>query len=119
MTTTTDYRAGSRAMMTQSRTELAQGDLQQASEKGWGAVAQMMKAVAEARSWQHGRHRNLHQIASHLRAETGDGDIYRYFQIAGSLHENFYENQMAAQDIDEALQDVERLLEKLETILSS
>ena len=35
----------------------------------------------------------------HLRAETGDGDIYRYFQIAGSLHENFYENQMAAQDI--------------------
>ena len=53
MTTTTDYPAGSRAMMTQSRTELAQGDLQQASEKGWGAAAQMMKAVAEARGWQH------------------------------------------------------------------
>ena len=119
MTTTTDYPVGSRAMMTQSRTELAQGDLQQASEKGWGAAAQMMKAVAEARGWQHGRHRHLHQTASRLRAETGDGDIYRYFQIAGSLHENFYENQMAAQDIDQSLQDVERLLERLETILSS
>ena len=36
MTTTTDYQAGSRSMMIQSHTELAQGDLQQASEKGWG-----------------------------------------------------------------------------------
>jgi hypothetical protein len=119
MTTTTDYQAGSRAMMTQSRTELAQGDLQQASEKGWGAAAQMMKAVAEARGWQHGRHRNLHQIASRLRAETGDRDIYRLFGIASILHENFYENQMATQDIGEALQDVERLLAKLEAILAT
>lgn len=119
MTTTTDYQTGSRTMMIQSRTELAQGDLQQASEKGWGAAAQMMNAVAEARGWQHGRHRHLHQIASRLRAETGDRDIYRFFQIAGNLHENFYENQMAAHDIDEALQDAERLLDKLEAILSS
>ena len=119
MTTTTDYRLGSRAMMAQSRNELGQGDLQQASEKGWGAAAQMMKAVAQARGWEHSRHRHLHQIASHLRAETGDRDIYRLFAIANTLHENFYENQMATQDIDEALQDIERLLDKLEAILSS
>ena len=118
MTTSTDYRAGSRRMMAQSRTELAQGDLQQASEKGWGAAAQMMKAVADTRGWQHDRHRHLHQIASRLRAEKGDRDIYRLFAIAETLHENFYENQMAAQDIREALEDVERLLEKLEAILS-
>lgn len=119
MTTATDYQAGSRAMMSQSRTELAQGDLQQASEKGWGAAAQMMKAVAQARGWEHDRHRHLHRIASRLRAETGDRDIYRFFSEASTLHENFYENQMAAHDIDEALQDVERLLDKLETILSN
>ncbi len=34
MTTTADYQSSSRAMMAQSRDELAQGDLQQASEKG-------------------------------------------------------------------------------------
>ncbi len=105
-------------MMTQSRIELAQGDLQQASEKGWGAAAQMMKAVANTRGWEHGRHRHLHQIASRLRAERGDRDIYRLFDTAGTLHENFYENQMAVQDIHEALDDVERLLDKLEAILS-
>ena len=119
MTTTADYRASSQAMMAQSRTELAQGDLQQASEKGWGAAAQMMKAIAEARGWDHGRHRHLHRIASRLRAETGDRDIYRLFNTASVLHENFYEDQMVAQDIDEALQDVERLLEKLEAIMQS
>ena len=117
MTTATDYQAGSRAMMAQSHVELAAGDLQQASEKAWGAAAQMLKAVAQARGWEHDRHRHLHRIASRLRAETGDRDIYRVFNTAGALHENFYENQMAVQDIDEALQDIERLLDKLEAIL--
>ena len=118
MTTTTDYQSGSRAMMAGVGRNWPQGDLQQASEKGWGAAAHMLKAVAETRGWQHDPHRHLHRIASHFRAETGDRDIYRFFSVASALHENFYENQMAAHDIDEALQDIERLLEKLEAILS-
>lgn len=117
MTTTTDYKTNSRRMMSQSRAELDQGDLQQASEKGWGAAAQMMKAVADTRGWEHDRHRHLHQIASRLRAEKGDRDIYRLFATASTLHENFYENQMAVQDIGEALDDMERLLDKLEDIM--
>ena len=32
---------------------LAEGDLCQAGEKGWGAVAQLTKAVATDRGWQH------------------------------------------------------------------
>ena len=115
MTTTTDYRASSRALMAQSRDELARGDLQQASENGWGAAAQMLKAVSDQRGWNHGRHRHLTQVASRPREETGDRDIYRYFAVANELHGNFYENEMSAQDIAEALEDVEGLLEKLGT----
>ena len=118
MTTATDYRANSRAMLAHSWQELARGDLQQASEKGWGATAQMMKAVAELRGWEHGRHRHLHRIASRLRAETGDGDIYRLFNTASVLHENFYENQMAVQDIEQSLRDVALLLDKLDAIIA-
>ena len=117
MTTTTDYRDSSRAMMAQSRDELARGDLQQAYEKGWGAAAQMMRAIAESGGWEHGLHRHLHQIASRLRAEVGDRDIYRLFNTASALHENFYENQLTAHDIAEALEDVEGLLEKREHIM--
>ncbi len=113
-----DYRAGSRSMMAQSRRELDAGDLQQASEKGWGAAAQMMKAIAHDRGWEHNRHRHLHRVASRLRAELGDRDIYRLFAVAETLHANFYENQMARRDIEEALLDVELLLGKLESILS-
>ena len=52
----------------------------------------MMKAIAESRGWEQGRHRHLHQIASRLRDETGDSDIYRLFNTASVLLENFYEN---------------------------
>ena len=79
MTTTADYQASSRAMMAQSRDELAQGDLQQASEKGWGTTTQMMKTLAKSRSWEHGRHRHLHQIASRL-----PGTILLYGSYGGA-----------------------------------
>ena len=42
----------------------------QASEKGWGAAAQALKAIAEERGWNHGSHTSLivdglaaHQVA--------------------------------------------------------
>ena len=118
MTTAADYRTSSQAMMAQSQDELDRGDLQQASEKGWGAAAQMMKAIAESRGWEHGRHRHLHQIASRLHAQVGDRDIYPVFNTTSALHENFYENQMTAYDIAEALEDIEGLLEKLEHVMA-
>ena len=38
---------------------LAEGDLCQAGEKAWGAVAQLTKAVATHRGWQHSDHDRL------------------------------------------------------------
>ena len=43
-----DYRQQARVFLNESRQYLAEGDLHQASEKGWGAAAWMAKAVAEA-----------------------------------------------------------------------
>ncbi len=94
-------------MMAQSQDELARGDLQQASEKGCGAAAQMMKAIAESRGWEHGRHRHHLVTVSRLRSETGDGDIRRLFASASLLHENFYENTIQAFEVAESLDDVE------------
>ena len=45
--TTQKYRNDSRTLLAQARAELAQGDVRQASEKGWGAAALMLKAIAE------------------------------------------------------------------------
>ena len=84
MTTQTYQQAGQRFLV-QARAELVAGDLPQASEKGWGAAAQMLKAIAEQRGWEHGKHRHLSRVASRLRAETGDRDIYRFFSVANDL----------------------------------
>ena len=43
-----DYRQQARNFLGKSREYLAEGDLHQASEKGWGAAAWIAKAVAEA-----------------------------------------------------------------------
>ena len=112
------YQQASEHFLAQARQELADGDLPQASEKGWGATAQILKAIAEQRGWEHNRHRHYLRIASRLRAETGDGDIRRLFGGASLLHENFYENEMIADDVADGLDDVEALIDKLIPLLS-
>ena len=46
--TTQAYQQASQRFLDQAKQELAAGNLQQASEKGWGAAAQMIKAIAES-----------------------------------------------------------------------
>ena len=116
--TSPTYRQTSERFLAQARQELAAGDLPQASEKGWGATAQILKAIAEQRGWEHNRHRHFLRIASRLRSETGDGDIRRLFGTASLLHENFYENEMLADDVADGLDDVEALLGKLLPMLA-
>ena len=116
--TTLQYQQASEHFMEQARLELAAGDLPQASEKGWGAAAQILKAIAEQRGWEHSRHRHYLRIASRLRAETGDGDIRRLFGTASLLHENFYENEMMADDVAGGLDDVQALIDKLLPLLT-
>ena len=94
--TTQQYQQANEHFLAQAREELDAGDLPQASEKGWGATAQVLEAIAEQRGWEHSRHRHYHRVASRLRSETGDGDIHRLFAVASALHENFYENDMDA-----------------------
>ena len=116
--TTERYQQASEHFLAQARQELSDGDLAQASEKGWGATAQILKAVAEQRGWEHHRHRHYHHAASRIRAETGDGDIRRLFDSASALHENFYENDMATDEVAERLDDVETLMDKLLPLLN-
>ena len=116
--TTQQYQQASERFLAQARQELADGDLSQASEKGWGATAQILKAVAEQRGWEHRRHRHHLVTVSRLRAETGDGDIRRLFNTASALHENFYENTMPAFEVAESLDDVEALMNKLIPMLT-
>lgn len=116
--TSTRYSQASRQLITQAREELSSGDVIQASEKGWGAAAQMVKAVADARRWRHNGHRFLFETVKRVVDETENRRIYELFLAANSLHANFYENWMPAEMVATGLDQVEELIGRLETLLT-
>ena len=111
------YKIASRPLLVQGIEELAKGDVRQASEKGWGAATQMVKAVAEQRGWQHTSHALLYQIVDRLARETRDRDMSTLFRAASALHTNFYENWFTSEVAEAGLQDVGRFLDKLEPLM--
>ena len=117
MTQGNDYATAARAFLAKAQEELAQGDLTQASEKGWGAAAQMVKAVAEQRGWPHHGHALLYQVVRQLVEETGDNELDTLFHVAGNLHSNFYENWLPRGSIESGLTSIRQLVEKLDGLL--
>ena len=85
---------------------LAEGDLLQASEKGWGAAAQSVKAAAEVRGLRHRSHRALFRIVRRVADESDDSSLVELFDSANALHQNFYEGLMPADTVAELIEKV-------------
>ena len=75
---------------------LLEQDTCQAAEKGWGTVAQLTKAVATLRGWDHYDHIAVRECVLALAAENPDfeREIHRRLLIAEGLHGQFYEIYM-------------------------
>ena len=84
-----------------------------------GAAAQIVKAIAARRDWEHQGHRELFLAVDRLRTETGDPDVRRLFNVASALHVNFYEDWRTSEAVAEALDDVERFVNKIEPLVLS
>lgn len=112
-----EYANTSRELIAKAQEALAQNDLIQASEKGWGAAAQMVNAVAERRAWSHAGQRDLYQVVNRLAEEIGDRQLRVSFNSASALHSNFYEQWMPQEMVEDGLTEVRGLLSKLEILL--
>ena len=110
------YAALSRHYLEMAEEYLRAEDRVQASEKGWGAVAEGIKAIAEARDWNHQSQRLLNDIAFQLSEEWGRPDVRRLFIVAKDLHINFYEDNMGLDDIAASVNDARALLGELEAL---
>ena len=88
----------------------------QASEKGWGAAAQALKAIAEERGWNHNGHALIVDVAQQVADEQDRSDLVGLFGTAQALHVNFYENWLSSDTVGIYLNDVKRLLPELERI---
>ena len=113
------YRDAARELLDQAHIELDFGDLRQASEKGWGAAAQMVKAIAEERGWPHTAHRHLWTGVRDLTNETEDPDVDALFASANYLHVNFYENALEGHRVAYHLGRVELFVAKLEEVMDA
>ena len=111
------YRERSREYLSKALQELEAGDLTQASEKGWGAAAQMVKAVADERGMDHRSHRAILIAAQQLARETRDHDMDMQLSIARDLHTNFYEDILDREEVQWRLQRVEQFVNRVESLL--
>lgn len=112
------YATQARTFIRQAFEELERGDLRQAAEKGWGAAAQIVKAVGEDRGLKHSKHAELFVIVRTLVAETGDRSLSLSFQLANNLHIDFYEGWHGHDDIELSLTSIEEFIDKLEDLPS-
>ncbi|MGC9050664.1 PaREP1 family protein [Pyrobaculum sp.] len=93
------------------------GDLAQAGEKYWGAVAALLNAIAEKRGWEHYSHRDYALAINRLYRETRDRELVVGFRMAEGLHANYYHNFMETEEFKLHREAVLRLVEKLRGLL--
>ena len=113
-----DFRQQSRVFLERARNYLNDGDLHQASEKGWDAAAWMAKAVAQTHGWKYTRHSEFFKVMHQARELTGDVRLRRLTDAANTLHGNYYEREifLYANTISEGLTDMELLLNILQPL---
>ena len=108
----------SRRLIQQARDELDKEDRLQATEKVWGALAQMLKAHGQHRGWLNlGGHRTVGHIARQLDAEYDDLRISDAYVAADNGHRNFYDNEMSPPEIEGIIATVVNVLPDLERAL--
>ena len=94
---------------------LREQDICQAAEKGWGTVAQLTKAVATLKGWNHYDHVAIRECVLALADENPDleREIHRRLLVAEGLHGQFYEIYMTQRTVEVALEEIAPLLEIL------
>ena len=113
-----DYRQQSRTFLAKSRDYLAEGDLHQAAEKGWGAAAWMAKAVAEAQGWQYRKHEEFFTVMYQAEDLSRDPRLPSLWHVANTMHGFFYTRRMflRADAISRGLDQIETVLDILQPL---
>ena len=110
------HREAAHGLLAQADAELAAGDLPEASERGWEAAAQMVKALAERRGWPHDSDRHIVIGVQDLAREAGDPEIHHLFVSAHQLHFNYFEHWLRADVVRDHLSEVRQFVARLDAL---
>lgn len=120
MTLATEHVEISNRFLRHAEEQFQLGDMPQASEKAWGAVAHYLKSIAKRRSWRNRSHRDLSRIVIRLANDSRDPDrIKILFNSANSLHSNFYEDWLEDELVRDGIEHCRELIYKLENELGA
>lgn len=100
-----------------AKTLLEKRDYVQASEKLWGAAAQIVKAIALKRGKRLQSHEAINKYIVELSKELHDKSILVDFSVANSLHQNFYENWLAPETVIQDAKVVGKLIKKFSSLV--
>ena len=97
--------------------ELARGELEEASNKLWGAAAHAIKAAAEDRGWEHHAHNLLEETVDRLVQEEGAPmDIWIQYLTASAYHQRFYGGPPPAHAIRRGVELIAEFVQTLESL---
>ena len=107
------------AFMAKAEAALAQGDLAQASRKGWRAAAWMLRGFARERVWRYSGFRRLYAVMDLLAENYGPAagaELDLWFDSATALEMNAYEDSDSRLGVEICLENVAKLLRKVEAL---
>ncbi len=114
MTTPAQHEQISQRFLDHAEAEFEKGDMLQASEKGWGAVAHYVKSVAKERGMREGAHWHINAAATEMIKHLDDRRLPTVkLNSANGLHRNFYENDMTEEQVREGLDSARELIDDL------
>ena len=108
------YAAMSQRYIEQADEEFEKGDLGQASNKAWGAATLALKSIAERRGWNHNKHGLLYDISGQVADELALPHLRARFRSANAMHQNYYEDWMAVDEVRDGIEDAKTYLRELE-----
>ena len=88
-----DHRQRAEYFLQKSREYMAGGDLHQASEKGWGAAAHMVKAIAATCGWRYESHDEFDTVLEQASTLAGNDRIHDLGNAVHYLHRNYYKRK--------------------------
>ena len=92
-------------------------DYVQASEKLWGACAEIVKAVAEKRGKRLRTHGDLWDFVRELDMKRPEWGLRYLFLQASALHSNFYEDELPGWAVESGAESVKAFIEKMKSLL--
>ena len=117
MATTTRHEEISERFLDHAEAEFQGGDMLQASEQAWGAVAHYVKSVARTNNWPNTSHREISSSAGKLLDLTAaPKGNRRKFTVIDFLRVNYFDYELDPEDVALAIGDARTLVDAIREV---